>query len=70
MGSWNDLGFEGDDQAQYDRLSDELYALLVQAAVTGANMSVAPRNPLVTGANPNVPPRKPSQAKPWWQFWK
>ena len=66
MGSWNDLGFEGDDQAQYDRLSDELYALLVQAVVTGTNLSVPPRMP---------PPPKPSQpktsrTKAWWQFWE
>ena len=27
MGSWNDLGFEGEDQALYDRLSEELYRL-------------------------------------------
>lgn len=39
MGSWNDLSFAGRDQEIYDRLSDRLFRLLVQAVVEGANSS-------------------------------
>ena len=31
MGSWNDLGFDGEDQEEYTELSDELFTLLNQA---------------------------------------
>lgn len=37
MGSWNDMGFEGEDQVQYEALSDELYRLLNAAFVAAAN---------------------------------
>ncbi|MCC6989411.1 MAG: hypothetical protein IT181_10455 [Acidobacteria bacterium] len=37
MGSWNDQGFEGETQAQYEQLSDDLYRLLNTAIVTAAN---------------------------------
>lgn len=37
MGSWNDLGFDGEDQALYDRLSEDLYRLLNFAIVAAAN---------------------------------
>jgi hypothetical protein len=37
MGSWNDQGFEGETNAQYERLSDDLYRLLNVAIVTAAN---------------------------------
>jgi len=37
MGSWNDQGFEGETQAQYELLSDDLYRLLNTAIVTAAN---------------------------------
>jgi hypothetical protein len=39
MGSWNDLGFQGNDQNLYDRLSDRLYGLLNDAICVGANTS-------------------------------
>ncbi len=37
MGSWNDLGFEGEDQKRYDCLSRELYALCNLALMAAAN---------------------------------
>ena len=58
MGSWNDLGFEGHDQVRYEQLSDELYALLCQAVVAGANSSIRAQKP------------RPPQQKAWWQLWK
>ena len=39
MGSWNDLGFDGDEQTKYERLSEELYQLLNRAIVVAANSS-------------------------------
>lgn len=39
MGSWNDLGFEGETQARYDHLSEELYRLLNGAIAAAANSS-------------------------------
>ena len=39
MGSWNDLGFEGDDQVQYGELSEELYRLLNLAILVATNSS-------------------------------
>jgi|SRR5690348_3732721 hypothetical protein len=53
MGSWNDLGFEGDDKATYERLSEDLYMLLNTAVVFAANATA-----------PSV-----SITKPWWKLW-
>ena len=39
MGSWNDVGFDEEDQPLYDRLSEELYELLNAAMVAAANAS-------------------------------
>jgi hypothetical protein len=39
MGSWNDMGFDGDDGKLYDCLSEELYRLLNAAIVAAANSS-------------------------------
>lgn len=41
MGSWNDLGFEGDDQAAYESLSEELYRTVNLAIVAATNASAA-----------------------------
>ena len=44
MGSWNDMGFEGVDQKDYDRVSQQLFAALnetIQAA-TNASCAVQP----------------------------
>ena len=37
MGTWNDLGFDGDDQREYDALSGELFLLLNQALCGAIN---------------------------------
>lgn len=37
MGSWNDLGFQGEDQLVYERLSEQLYRALIAAICAGAN---------------------------------
>jgi hypothetical protein len=37
MGSWNDQGFAGQDQAEYEALSDRLFALLNLAIVAAVN---------------------------------
>ena len=43
MGSWNDLGFDGPDRAEYDRVSERLFTALNEAIYTGANSSCASR---------------------------
>jgi hypothetical protein len=40
MGSWNDMGFEGDDQRVYDRVSEELFQLLNAVIVASANTAL------------------------------
>lgn len=37
MGSWNDLGFDGNDQQEYNELSDKLFSLLNQAVSNATN---------------------------------
>jgi len=37
MGSWNDLSFEGDDQKEYERVSDQLFQILNEAIAAAAN---------------------------------
>lgn len=37
MGSWNDLGFDGNDQTVYETLSDRLFSLMNQAICAGVN---------------------------------
>jgi hypothetical protein len=54
MGSWNDVGFEGEDQILYERLSEDLYRLLNTAIVVATNASIVS----------NQVPR----AKPWWRI--
>jgi hypothetical protein len=41
MGSWNDLGFEGEAQAEYERASDSLFQAVNAAIVAAANASLA-----------------------------
>ena len=57
MGSWNDMGFDGEDQVVYDRLSEELFQLLNAATVAAANSSGT--------ASPSRQPK----ARPWWRIW-
>jgi len=37
MGSWNDLGFPGDEGKEYEALSDRLFDLMVEAISTATN---------------------------------
>jgi len=60
MGSWNDLGFEGDEQGKYESLSEELYRLLNDSIVAAAN-STAPHD----GSLPQAKAGKRS----WWRPW-
>ncbi|MFT3897697.1 MAG: hypothetical protein QM719_08385 [Thermomonas sp.] len=60
MGSWNDLGFEGDDQKTYEDLSEELYRLLNDSIVLAANSTA----PLVASRSEAKP-----QKRPWWRLW-
>jgi len=39
MGSWNDLGFDGQDQDEYNQLSDDLFSLLQLAVCSAVNSS-------------------------------
>lgn len=41
MGSWNDMGFDGQDGVEYDRVSESLYAALVNAIPAAANASLS-----------------------------
>lgn len=40
MGSWNDLGFDGEDQIEYVRVSDRLFAVLHEAIAAAATTSL------------------------------
>src|SRR5262249_11009929 len=37
MGSWNDLGFDGQDQEEYERLSESLFQVVILAITTATN---------------------------------
>lgn len=39
MGSWNDIGFVGTDQAEYDRVSEQLFGVLNETIQIAANAS-------------------------------
>ena len=39
MGSWNDMGFQEPDQAEYERVSERLYQAVVGGLIAGANAS-------------------------------
>jgi hypothetical protein len=41
MGSWNDLGFEGQAQAQYGKVSETLFSLLNDAITVAANSTAS-----------------------------
>jgi len=43
MGSWNDMGFEGVDQKEYDRVSEQLFAALNETIQVAANASCVVR---------------------------
>ena len=60
MGSWNDLGFEGEDQRTYEHLSEGLYKLINDSIVSAANSTAS-----VVAAPPQAKPQKRS----WWRLW-
>jgi hypothetical protein len=37
MGSWNDMSFEGEAQQEYEKISDRLFGLMIDAIVTSVN---------------------------------
>lgn len=37
MGSWNDMGFDGSDQDEYERVSEQLFTVLIRAIVIATN---------------------------------
>lgn len=39
MGSWNDLGFDGDDQRKYETISDDLFRLINSSLIVTTNLS-------------------------------
>jgi hypothetical protein len=45
MGTWNDLGFDGDDQRENDALSGELFLLLNQALCSAINTTSGAAGP-------------------------
>ncbi|MFC7378092.1 hypothetical protein [Brevundimonas sp. GCM10030266] len=42
MGSWNDVWFQGDVRAEYDRVSDQLFSSIIDALVTATNSTLRP----------------------------
>ncbi|HET9410113.1 MAG TPA: hypothetical protein VFO39_22950 [Candidatus Sulfotelmatobacter sp.] len=44
MGSWNDMGFDGEIQTRYDELSEQLYQLLNRAVVAATNSGIPPQH--------------------------
>lgn len=55
MGSWNDIGFDGQDQKEYERISEELFPLLSDS--------------LTAVVNRTCPSTYPKPKLPWWKFW-
>ena len=41
MGSWNDLGFEGDSQRDYERMSESLFGAVTRAIAGAASSAFA-----------------------------
>ncbi len=37
MNSWNDTGFNGEEQRVYERIADDLYQIFWEAMLTAAN---------------------------------
>lgn len=64
MGSWNDLGFEGEAQSRYERLSEALYSVINQAIVGATNSSASLLRSSVgvevAGGN--------AKQRPWWKI--
>lgn len=60
MGSWNDLGFEGEDQTTYEDLSEDLYNLVNESLCSAANSTAS----LVAAF-----PQPELRMRSWWRFW-
>lgn len=60
MGSWDDLGFEGDEQSTYENLSEDLYRLLNDSIVSAANSTAPPITTL---------PQARAKKRSWWRLW-
>jgi hypothetical protein len=67
MGSWNDISFAGDDQKDYDLLSDALFIRLIRAVVGSANSTVPDAIPPVPAPDP--PASSPATQVPEKQGW-
>ena len=70
MGSWNDMSFKGEEQKQYDELSDALFVLLARAITASANSTLpgaALQQP--TAAPDPLAPTKPAEQRGWlWRL--
>jgi hypothetical protein len=64
MGSWNDLGFDGEVQDRYERLSETLYRVINQAIVAATNRSATQAHPLGHSGIDTGTARK----QPWWKI--
>ena len=63
MGSWNDLGFDGEDQRTYEDLSEDLYKLLNDTIVSAANSTAS------LTLERSQPKLQKLQKRSWWRFW-
>lgn len=63
MGSWNDLGFDGETQAIYEALSEALYSTVNRAIVAATNASAAGSNAAPDRESSSDTPAK----RPWWK---
>lgn len=61
MGSWNDLGFTGEDQKTYDKVSERLFHAVNTAIEQAATSSMTDRRPADSGAL--AKPGTPRQAQ-------
>jgi hypothetical protein len=64
MGSWNDLGFDGEVQDDYERLSETLYHAINQAVVAATNCSATQPNSL---GHSGIGART-AKKRPWWKI--
>jgi hypothetical protein len=64
MGSWNDLGFDGEDQSTYESLSEALYGIVNRAIVAATNASAVGS---ACAPDPDPGNDKPGN-RPWWKL--
>jgi hypothetical protein len=68
MGSWNDMGFEGRDQIEYVRISDELYSLLHRAICAAVNSSQFRANPSTSLESAGFKLNRQHALVHWWSM--